>query len=160
MRKTSQLSSDKETKREGSSNQALSFIGGLVFIALIVGYTISQNQRLREELELQLKSALEISKGIIAQISLVVDSVNSIGQWLKVDQDSLQTITNIAGASSLANNNTALSRIALGAQTREDTADLTKESITATKFADAMNKYDQFWLQLDQRMDIDKDKAK
>ena len=159
MRKPSQQSSDRENKRERSSNQVLSFIGGLVFITLIVSYTINQNQRLREELEIQLKSALEISKGIISQISLVVDSVNSISQWLKVDQNSLQTITNMAAASSLANNNTALSRISLGTQARDDTADLTKESITATKFEDAMNKYDQFWLQLDQRMDIDKDKA-
>ncbi|MDR0459020.1 MAG: hypothetical protein LBG68_00950 [Coriobacteriales bacterium] len=157
MRKTSQPSSDRETKREGSSNQVLSFIGGLVFVALIVGYTISQNQRLREELELQLKSALEVSKGIITQISLVVDSVNSISQWLKVDQGSLKTITNMVGASSLANNSTALSRITLGTDARDNTLDLAEESITATKFEESMYEYEQFWLQLDRKMDSNKD---
>jgi hypothetical protein len=66
--------------KEKDNRHLISFIGGLAFFSLVVGFTIAQDQRLREELSRQIKAILDISYEAVKQARQIVNRLNAISQ--------------------------------------------------------------------------------
>jgi hypothetical protein len=62
---------DKQTK-------VLSFVGGLVFFAIVAGVVISKDEGIRNEIQEQAKSLLKTSKKALQQLQFVVSKVGKL----------------------------------------------------------------------------------
>jgi hypothetical protein len=83
MNKASRKLIDQTNRERRKRGQRASFYGGLIFVSLIVGFTIAKNQRLREEIGRQLQSVLDVTKELISQSRLVVDGIKNINDLLR-----------------------------------------------------------------------------
>ena len=90
-----------EEKPSPNSGNIASFLGGLAFFTIVVGFTIAQNQKLREEISRQIKAVLEVSRDAIQQARLVMVRLDSISQLIKADKSDIIDKQNQTGAEKL-----------------------------------------------------------
>ncbi|MCL2883148.1 MAG: hypothetical protein FWF30_01585 [Coriobacteriia bacterium] len=83
------------------STQVVSFLGGLVFVGIVVGVTVALNKKLREELSSQARSLVETGKSVVEQVQFVTGRVQRVAEGLeglKKDSAAEQASANILEA--------------------------------------------------------------
>ncbi|MCL2151250.1 MAG: hypothetical protein FWH50_03400 [Coriobacteriia bacterium] len=81
MSKTSHQLSRHEKDNDGIGS-VLSFIGGVVFIAAVVSYTVYNNQAIREEIEKQIGALLGATRNVIEKTREIMIKINEINELL------------------------------------------------------------------------------
>jgi hypothetical protein len=115
-----------------------------------VGYSISQNQSLRDEINHQLHSLLELSKEAISQMKLVIERLNSINRLIKADKSEIPEITDFGEAIKAS----SFLSLSLGNPENDFSIDPSYR-IESETLIQAQAEYDQFWQELKTHFSIE-----
>ena len=85
MSKRSRSLAKGEEKERAKGGKVISFLGGLVFVTAVIGFTVVKNRSLYDEISRQTNNVLTVSKNIISQVQLVADRINGISKLIKAD---------------------------------------------------------------------------
>jgi hypothetical protein len=78
MSKREETISQADAKKERSKLHALSMLGGVVFFSVVVALAVSRNERVREEVDAQVKSFLETTRLALSQYQRLVLKIKRI----------------------------------------------------------------------------------
>jgi hypothetical protein len=86
----------KQNKKQARV-EALSLLGGIVFFSVVVGIAVSRNERVKAEIDSQIKGFLETTRKALSQYQQLIQKVNSITTGIKsVTQNSNNQTTQSA----------------------------------------------------------------
>jgi len=84
-KKSLQLSGEGDRERQ-SERLGISDITGIIFATIVVGFTVANNQNLRDEIIYQIQSVLSVTRDIISQVRFVVDRIVTINRLVNADK--------------------------------------------------------------------------
>lgn len=89
MKKDSTRLVERKVQKRHSSDRLVSFLSGLTFVSIMVGFAVVRSQSLFEEINEQLSDLLRISRSAVTQARFVVERINDINKLLRADKSTL-----------------------------------------------------------------------
>jgi hypothetical protein len=142
MSKRSRSLAKREAKESAKGGKVISFLGGLVFVTAVIGFTVVKNRSLYDEISRQTNNALTVSKNIVSQVQLVADRINGISKLIKADSSEF--------ASDSKNKALVKAEAGITQETRTDVrisdGDGNEENDKSGALKATLEAYERFWL--------------
>lgn len=73
----------KENKKSEAENKLLSFLGGILVFSVVLGIVVSKDERIRQEIQKQIRRFLETSKDVLVQYENLAKRINKFAGQAK-----------------------------------------------------------------------------
>ncbi|MCL2632646.1 MAG: hypothetical protein FWD45_06145 [Coriobacteriia bacterium] len=143
MSKISSRSAKNQHIQPLSKEKVLSVLGGTFFLSTVVGFTITRNQRLREEITQQIINLLAVSKSIIQQTRFVIERIDNITQLLRVDRDIFAETAITKGLLGFGSETATEERTNVRPSANQN--HILDRDLESQRFILALEEYDSFW---------------